>query len=529
LCSPLGRDYLRGHYALRRTAERLCDLGLCVVRFDYDGTGDSAGTGSDSDRVEMWLSGISEALRLLRESGVSWVALAGMRSGALLASVAAERDGAVDALVLLDPTSSGRAFVSEQRAMAAMALGVRANRDDGSVETPGVVYDAKTVADLKALRIGDGATPAKSVFILTRRGTSIDNALAGRLAGASVEWGEVTGQEDLIDAEAPDQLLPIDDIERVVGWLSTKAPADTVAVKAPQRGGAAAVAQGPEGRQVVERPVELGSTGLFGIVTEVPGRVSGPTIVFIGVATEPHIGPARLWVDLAREWALLGLRSVRVDLSGIGESPSRPGEPEFVIRVPEAFDDVTEIANAVSAEDASDVVLVGLCSSAYQALDSALDLHPRGVIALNPVLTFQPPEVLAGGHIDPRRRVALPRGAVIQQFHHEGPLSGLRRRFPDLGWKVRTIMAMGKRPSVWMKELTGAGVDLMLVCGEREARPIRQGASQRTMSKLFASGRLVFEYIPGLDHGLLVEAHRERIRRIVTEHVTERFSVRTAP
>jgi hypothetical protein len=272
----------------------------------------------------------------------------------------------------------------------------------------------------------------------------------------------------------------------------------------------------------------LGATGLFGIVTEVPGRVSGPTIVFIGVATEPHIGPARLWVELAREWAMLGLRSVRVDLSGIGESPSRPGDPEFVIRLPAGFDDVSEIAAAVSAEDASDVVLVGLCSSAYQSLDSALELHPRGVIALNPVLTFQPPEMLAAGSVHPRRRVALPRGAVIQQFHDEGPLSALRKRFPGLGWKVRTILARGSRPSVWLKELIAADVDVMLICGEREARPFRQGTPERTMSNLKASGRLTFEYIPGLDHGLLVEAHRERIRRVVTEHVTTHFNGHSA-
>ena len=98
ICSPLGRDYLRAHYALRRTAVRLTELGFCVVRFDYDGTGDSAGEGSDPDRLEAWFSGISEALRLVRDAGVNWVALAGMRSGALLASVAAERDGAIDSL-----------------------------------------------------------------------------------------------------------------------------------------------------------------------------------------------------------------------------------------------------------------------------------------------------------------------------------------------------------------------------------------------------------------------------------------------
>jgi hypothetical protein len=165
-----------------------------------------------------------------------------------------------------------------------------------------------------------------------------------------------------------------------------------------------------------------------------------------------------------------------------------------------------------------------LCSSAYQALDSALQLHPLGVIALNPVLTFQPPEMLAGGKVDERRRVALPRGAVIQQFHDEGPLSSLRKRFPNVGWRIRTLMAMGKRPSVWLKELIGSDVDLMLVCGEREARPIRQGTSEKTMSNLLATGRFEFEYIPGLDHGLLIEAHRERIRQRVTEHVAAHFS-----
>jgi alpha-beta hydrolase superfamily lysophospholipase len=74
-----------------------------------------------------------------------------------------------------------------------------------------------------------------------------------------------------------------------------------------------------------------------------------------------------------------------------------------------------------------------------------------------------------------------------------------------------------------MKELIGSDVDLMLICGEREARPIQQGTSARTMSKLNATGRLTFEYIPGLDHGLLVEAHRDRIRQMVTAHVGERF------
>ena len=220
----------------------------------------------------------------------------------------------------------------------------------------------------------------------------------------------MTGQEDLIDAEAPNQRLPLDDIERVAEWVSAIAPPEEVVVKVPSRAGAVAVADGKDGRQVVERPVTLGPAGLFGIVTEVPGRSSGPTIVFLNVATEPHVGPARLWVELARKWAVSGLRSVRVDMSGLGESPARPGEPEFVIRLPVNFDDVTDIVKAVSPDDPTDVVLVGLCSSAYQALDSAMDLRPRGVVAINPVLTFQPPEMLAGHPVYERRTSCTSQG-----------------------------------------------------------------------------------------------------------------------
>jgi hypothetical protein len=257
--------------------------------------------------------------------------------------------------------------------------------------------------------------------------------------------------------------------------------------------------------------------------------VLGPAIVFLNVATEPHTGPARLWVHLSRRWAALGLRCIRVDMSGLGDSPTRSGEPEFVIRLPVNFDDVAEAVKAVSPEDPSDVVLAGLCSSAYQALDSAVELNPRGVIALNPVLTFQPPEMIANEEVYPRRRVALPLGNMVEKFHGDGPLAPLRRRFPNLGWRIRTLLARGARPSVWLKELTGAGVDLLLICGDREARPIRNGTTPRTMSKLVRSGLFTFEYIPGLQHGLLVAAHRDRIEEIVTAHVTERFCNATRP
>ncbi|MGH9091700.1 MAG: esterase, partial [Acidimicrobiales bacterium] len=140
VCPPFDRDYMHAHYALRLLAEELCGRGLCVLRLDYDGTGDSAGGPHDPGRVDAWLASVAAGLAAVRATGVPGTALVGMRIGATLAGVAAARDGGVDALVLWDPVASGRAYLAEQRALAALAFGGRpggGGGGDGSVETPG--------------------------------------------------------------------------------------------------------------------------------------------------------------------------------------------------------------------------------------------------------------------------------------------------------------------------------------------------------------------------------------------------------
>ena len=233
------------------------------------------------------------------------------------------------------------------------------------------------------------------------------------------------------------------------------------------------------GREIVERPLSFGPHGLFGVSTEVPEGSIGPTAIFLSVANEHHVGPARTWVDLARRWAGEGIPSVRLDLSGLGDSPLRhQHQGEFIPVAPEAFDDVIDAARAISPLDPSNVILVGLCASAYQALDSAFDLYPRGVLAINPILSFVPTEYGVGLPIDPRRRVALPKNAVVQAFHEDGPLAPLRRKLPDIGWWVRLAVAGQRRPGSWIARLGRKGVFTMIVAGEREGRPIRLGSTE---------------------------------------------------
>jgi pimeloyl-ACP methyl ester carboxylesterase len=113
LCYPFGQEYLRAHRAFRQLAASLSRKGFHVLRFDYRGTGDSAGdvTGITADD---WLKDIDHAIQELRDTtGVHKVGLMGLRLGALLAGVAGARRSDLNMLVAWDPVLNGAGYLAE--------------------------------------------------------------------------------------------------------------------------------------------------------------------------------------------------------------------------------------------------------------------------------------------------------------------------------------------------------------------------------------------------------------------------------
>src|SRR5205085_10315692 len=107
-------------------------------------------------------------------------------------------------------------------------------------------------------------------------------------------------------------------LDRVVAWLDAHAGVES-GTSVPSTG----LESGPMG----ERFVRLGPVGLFGVVTEVDPDPDKPVVVLLNNSIDHHVGPNRMWVDLARRIALLGFPVARGDISGIGDSPTRPGQP----------------------------------------------------------------------------------------------------------------------------------------------------------------------------------------------------------
>jgi dienelactone hydrolase len=534
VCPSLGQEYMQSHYALRVVSEDLAAQGFSVLRVDYDATGDSAGTGEEEHRVEAWLETVQLAVSLLRKLGLTEVALLGMRLGATLAAEVASRDRAIDQLVLWDPCASGRAFLSEQRIVSSASFGASSGLPEGSVEAAGVVYNARTVAEMRKLNMERCALPlARRVFVLTRPDRPASWFLSQQsLASEEVTWEAALGQSELLENPPPTHELPRRAMARIIHWMSKGANPTPQRAASPPIASRAIVASDPSGRPIIESPVSIPPLGLFGIVTEPAESAAlehAPTAIFVSVSKQHHVGsPVRLWVELAREWAGAGIRSLRMDLSGLGDSPARSiGREHWLCHKADAFEDVTDACRYMSPSDPSDVVLVGLCSSGYQVLESALRIRPRGVVAVNPIVSFVPAEHRLGLPLDGRRQLLFPRDtAAGQLFQAGGRWSSVPQRWPGLAWRARLARSPERRSARWLTTLVSQGTDTLILCGDREMRPIRLGVSRIRLRRLRESGNLRLEHFPGLQHELLKADQRHAVKESVSDYVLSRFATR---
>ena len=111
LCNALGFEGQTEYRALWYLADRLTESGFAVLRFDYHGCGDSAGSDFDPNRVDAWVRSTNGAIDALRaRAGVRDVQLVGLRFGAALAYLAARRRTDVSGLAMWWPALSGRAY-----------------------------------------------------------------------------------------------------------------------------------------------------------------------------------------------------------------------------------------------------------------------------------------------------------------------------------------------------------------------------------------------------------------------------------
>lgn len=369
ICGGHGYEELVTHRIWRAQACRFAEAGLPTLRFDYHGTGDSIGADDDSGRVQAWLQSVREAVAYLRaHTGVEEVTLVGFRLGALLAAVAAETIDGIEGVALLAPPTTGAIYVRQMRVLARMAAPIENAppvppewKDD--VEMGGAFLTAETIAALGTMDLTKlTRAPARRVLLFNRPDLPPDTQLDARLAelGADVQVDTLKGYRDMVRFAPHLCLPPEEDMARLTQWVGMGA-----SPRAGQPATNVSLAR-IELPDAVETPVRFGPNGmLFGIRCQPKGAARGMPILFLNTGANRHVGTCRLTVTLARRLAALGYPSWRIDLAGIGDSGTSPGQPDHVLDSIVSCADVYAALDMLEAAGHDRCTVIGLCSGAH--------------------------------------------------------------------------------------------------------------------------------------------------------------------
>jgi len=388
---PFGFEAVCASRSLRHLAQSAAAAGLVAVRFDLDGTGDSAGDDLDPDRLEQWLRSVDDACSLARGAGTSRIVLAGVRLGAMLATLAAARRDDVAGLIAIAAVPNGKALLREGRALQmALALNPSPNPvdDDDIQDLVGFALTPATRASIGAidlLALTDA--PAPRVLLIERDDMPPNDGLAAHIAalGATVEQRRLPGYVEMM-LDPHRTVIPFAIIEAAVGFALS--PASSPAATLPPMT-LALRARGEfdiDGTTIIEEPVRVDDCQ-WGIATR---TASSPrrAVLLLNAGAVGRIGPNRLYTMLARRLAARGDLVLRLDLSGIGDSDTRADGVENTVYSAHAVDDVAAAVTWLRTTAIDTLAVVGLCSGAYHAVRAAhAGLSIDTVVAINP-LTF---------------------------------------------------------------------------------------------------------------------------------------------
>ncbi|MGH8821509.1 MAG: alpha/beta fold hydrolase [Rhodoferax sp.] len=390
--------------AYTQLAENLANAGFDVLRFDYHGTGDSAGSDADAHRVRAWIDSTTLAIHELKQlAGVSSISLFGVRLGATLAAHAASELGGIESMVMWAPCATGRAFARELRAASASRSEPESSSAPDNIEAFGHLYTAETLQDLNALDCQRlDPPPAKRVMMIGRDDMpSGEGPLPGRYKemGVDITYAPLPGYAGMM-RDPHEAMIERPTLARIVDWFCAIPPSpnnhtlqNVLVARPPSIVNAVS-------ENVREIPLKYGpAQSLFGILTEpteraTHGQRSETVVLMINVGGHCHTGPSRIYVNMARSWAASGYRAFRLDVNGIGDSRSQADLSACNLTSLYSTDytaDVRAAIDCLAAQGCKKFIIMGICSGSYIAFHTTqADVRVNGQILLNS-LRLEPP------------------------------------------------------------------------------------------------------------------------------------------
>ncbi|WP_420750588.1 serine aminopeptidase domain-containing protein [Rhodococcus sp. O3] len=532
VCPPIGKEHVDAYRALVALAQKFATKGLLVVRFDYRGTGDSAGEQDDPAAVTGWLDSIVAAVEYVRAAGIEEITLLGLRVGALLAARAAAACGPVHSMVLWDPVVHGRGYL--RRSGSLYRLAVSEETGDGRVSIVGAVLHpdaAHALSDLDMRRI---RRTQPFPVLMGVRDTEIGRADVQHVIG---EWDAehvVVHEYDLF-LEPTDFAvrIPFADLDTIATWVSAH-HGRRWCVPALQLRDSAVVGHADDGTAVVETFCRIGPHRLFAIRTQSAIDTHSstftprPTLVLHATAAEHRIGPVRLWVDTARTLARYGVDSVRFDRRGAGDTGIVPDGEHTTLYTDESKEDALAVAEV--AAHTGPAVHVGMCSGGWHAAYAALHHETRSVVMIN---------MLDWALV---RRVAVRQATLaastdhstvtamvwrVLHRHADTVKAALRVAVPYPGWMWLARRGLLQVPEVLLSALHRRGVDTTVLLSPDDYAAFVDNHGTESVDRLRRRGWTgEIRTYPAGDHSLYSTGLREQVGQDLIARIVQTVGIR---
>ena len=501
ICPPIGYEAISAYTTLRVMAESLAGNGFAVLRIAFPTTGNSLRTGAGDDVAE-WERAIATAVEEMRSFGISRVAIVGMRLSATLVANLASRLSP-DALVLWDPVASGRRYTRGLR-----LLGTEA---DNGVVSAGIVFDSDTLSSMTRISLDLDELRAPTLVIQRTEPTSEAALVASTDLLVTVE--RLEGTTNLLDTDAELAVIPTKIIKRVCAWLDSMFARSATQVVAPpalccstnERVGSTGL---------VHEAVRFGPNDLFAVVTTRPPSQPTRAVIFLNNGASPAVGPGSAWLDWAAEVAGAGLVAVRLDLNGLGDSPSRKGSLENDSYPIGAGEDVSDAIDMLRTRGVSLVSLVGLCSGSVLAFDAALRREEvEHIMAINPRIDKpfhdrSHRRVRAGGQTN--RLFAIPL--------KKKPLFPTLNRIPAPIWRALSLLHLVPRPTLAVERAVARGTAVSFVFGPHEwGLMAMRCRAPRHWAQLEASPKVAVTLVDALDHSMFAPEGRRGAKSVLRD------------
>ena len=281
-----------------------------------------------------------------------------------------------------------------------------------------------------------------------------------------------------------------------------------------------------------ERAVRFGPRqNLAGILaTPRDARLSGPCVIVINAGIVHHVGPNRLYVDIARSLAAQGYTVLRFDLSGLGDSEASNGGSSLSKAALADIKAAFEFLEATRGN--SSFIMCGLCSGAnHSMLATISDTRVIGALLIDPTVSRSRRSQAL--HLRRRFLHAATWGALLTLRHPMLPRAFSRQRGLALAEAAQghaerqeVSRASPEQIRVAFEQVIDRGVQLMLVFtgGVNHVYNYREQLFD-LLPGLDFRHQLKLDFMPETDHTISDGESRSKLLRSVGDWMARCFPV----